>query len=137
MSYTFDFDSTNRILRCRFEGRVTDEEFTDYLLTVWRHVALTGPRGGITDLSAVTFFDVSCETIRMLASWSPVVPPIGIPRVILAPSDHIFELAHMFEIEAVITRPNLRVVRTWNETCAILGVQESYFEPIQAVGKPS
>lgn len=131
MSYRLDFDSTNRILRCRFWGRVSDEEFANYLQTVWQYVALTRPRGGITDLSAVTSFDVTVETIRTLASWQPVVPPMGRPRVILTASDHIFGMARMFEMEAEVTRPNLHVVRTWQEACAILGVPELHFEPIQ------
>jgi hypothetical protein len=136
MSYNFDFDSTNRILRCRFEGRVTDEELTNYLLTVWRYDALTGPRGGITDLSAVTSFEITRERLRTLASWSPVVPPLGRPRVVLATSDYIFEMARFFAVEAEITRPKLHAVRTWNEAGAILSVQEFHFEPIQTDGKP-
>jgi hypothetical protein len=130
MSYKFDFDSTNRILRCRFEGRVTDEELANYLRIVGQYVALTGPRGGMTDLSAVTSFEVTFEAIRTLASWLPVVPPMGRPRVILAPPDHIFWIARMFEVEAEVTRPNLYVVRTLKEARAILGAQEFHFEPI-------
>jgi hypothetical protein len=137
MPYKFDFDSTNRILRCRFEGRVTDEELANYLRIVGQYVALTGPRGGVTDLSAVTTFEVTFETIRTLASWQPAVPPMGRPRVILTASDHIFGMARMFEIEAEVTRPNLHVVRTLKEACAILCVQEFNFEPLQVEGKPS
>lgn len=136
MSYHFDFDSTSRILRCRFEGRLTAEELTNYLRTVGQYVALVRPRGGITDLSAVTSFDVTLETIRTLAWRPPAVPLMGRPRVILAASDQVFGMARMFEIEAEITRPNLHVVRTLNEACAILGVQEFDFEPIQTEGKP-
>jgi hypothetical protein len=132
MSYQFDFDSTNRILRCQFEGRVTDEELTNYLRIVGQYVALTGPRGGITDLSAVASWEVTPETLRTLASVPPGVPPMGRPRVVLAVSDYIFGMVRMFEIEADITRPNLHVVRTWKEAGAILGVQEFRFKPIQA-----
>jgi hypothetical protein len=135
--YTFDFDSTNLILRCRFEGRVTDAEFTNYLRGVGRYIALTGPRGGITDLSAVTAFEVAVETIRTLASWLPAVPALGRPRVILTASNQVFGMARLFQFEAEITRPNLHVVRTLNEARAILGVQEFHFEPIQAEGKPA
>ena len=137
MSYKFDFDSTSRILRCRFEGRVTDDELTNYLRIVGQYVALTGPRGGVTDLSAVTSFEATSETIRTLARLPPAVPQMGRPRVILTASDHIFGLARMFEIAAEPMRPNLHVVRTLKEACAILGVQEFQFEPIQTEGKPS
>jgi hypothetical protein len=137
MSYQFDFDSTNRILRCGFEGRVTDEELTNYLRIVGQYVALTFPRGGVTDLSAVTSWEVTPETLRTLAHVPPGVPPMGRPRVVLADSDYIFGMVRMFEIEADIMRPNLHVVRTWKEAGAILGVQEFHFEPIQTEGKPS
>jgi hypothetical protein len=131
MSYKFDFDSTNRILRCRFAGPVTAEEFTNYLRTVGRYVALTSPRGGVTDLSAVSTFDVSIDAIHRLAGVKPSVPRIDHPRVILTASDRTFWAARMFEIEAEAIRPNLHVVRTWNEAGAILGVRKFHFEPIQ------
>jgi hypothetical protein len=136
MSYHFDFDSTNRILRCRFNGHVTGDEFGDYLQVVAEYVARTRPRGGVTDLSAVTSFDVTFEKIRALANRPPAVSLKGHPRVIVASSDHVFGLARMFEAEAEVTRPNLHVVRTLREARAILGVEELHFEPIQAKGEP-
>jgi hypothetical protein len=51
MPFAFDFDSAHRILRCRFRGRVTDEELTKYLRIVGQYVTLIRPRGGITDFS--------------------------------------------------------------------------------------
>jgi len=129
MSFKFDFDSTNRILRCRFEGRVTNEEFTNYLRIVGQYIALTLPRGGITDLSAVDSWEVTAETLLMLAGVPPAVPPMGRPRVILAASDYIFRMARMFELHAELLRPNLHAARTLKEASAILGVQEFYFEP--------
>jgi hypothetical protein len=130
MSYRFDYDSTNRILRCRFEGRLTAEELANYLRIVGQYVAQTGPRGGITDLSAVTFIKATPEGVRRLANLKPAVPLMNRPRVVLAPSDYTYGMARMFEIEAVDVRPNLHVVRTLKEAQAILGVQEFRFEPI-------
>ena len=135
MPYRFDFDPTNRILRCRFSGHVTGDEFGDYLQVVGEYVVRTRPRGGVTDLSAVTSFDVTLEKIQALANRPPAVP-LKHPRVIVASSDHVFGLARMFEIEAEGTRPNLHVVRTLREARAILGVQELHFEPIQTKKKP-
>lgn len=132
MSYKFDFDSTNRILRCRFEGRVTADELRNYLRIVGDYVTQTSARGGVTDLSAVTTIQATPEAIRRLASVRPAVPLMDRPRVILAASDHVYGFARMFEIEAEDARPNLHVVRTWNEAGAILGVQEFHFDPIQA-----
>ena len=131
MPYKVDFDPANRILRCRFEGRVTDDEFTDFSVSVARYVAQTNPRGGISDLSAVTSWEVTGRTIRMLASRPPGVPPITRHRVFIAPSDQIFEMMRTFQHEAEVTRPNMHVVRTINEALAILGVSEFNFEPIE------
>jgi hypothetical protein len=136
MPHTFDYDSTNRVLRCRFAGRVTAQEFANYLRTVGQYVALTSPRGGVTDLSAVSSFDVSIDAIHRLAGVKPSVPQIDHPRVILTSSNRIFWTARMFEIEAESVRPNLHVVRTWNEAGAILGVRKFHFEPIQLQGEP-
>ncbi len=130
MSYTFDFDSTNRILRCRFEGDVTDEEFAEYLQIVGQYVSLTGPRGGVTDLSAVTSIQTTFEAVRRLANVQPAVPLLGRPRVVVAASDHVYGIARMFEIESENMRPNLHVVRTWDEAGAILGVQKFQFKPL-------
>ena len=136
MSYQFDFDSTNRILRGRFEGRITAEELTDYLETVGHYIARTDPRGGVTDLSAVTTIEATFDAIRGLASLKPTVPLLDRTRVVLAASDHVYGIARMFEIEAEFTWPDLHVVRTWNEAGAILGVREFHFAPIQTEWKP-
>ena len=132
MPYQFDFDSNHRILRCQFEGRVTNEEFAQHLPTTWQHVARLDPRGGITDLSLITSWEVTLEKLRALARVQPLVRLMGRPIVMLATSDHIFGLARMFEVESENTRRNLHVVRTWKEAGAILGVQEFHFEPIPA-----
>lgn len=130
MPYKFDFDSNHRILRCQFEGRVTNEEFAEYLPATWQQVARTDPRGGITDLFSVTSWEVTPEALRALARWQPPVRLSGRPIVILATSDLIVGMARMFEIESENTRRNMHVVRTWKEAGAILGVQEFHFEPI-------
>lgn len=137
MSYQFDFDSSNRILRCRFRGRVADEDLTNYLRIVGHYVTLTLPRGGVTDLSAVISWEVTTEKLRTLAALPPGVPPMGRPRVILTADDYIFGMARMFEIEADIRRSNLHVVRTWREARAILGVEQFHFEPLPIEGTHS
>lgn len=130
MAYHFDFDSTNRILRGRFEAAVTDDEFRRYLQVTWKYVAWTAPVAGITDLSGVTSWEVTAETLHTLGSMPPGVRPRGWRRIVLATSDRIFEMMRIFERHAQITRPNLHVVRTMNEARAILGVQKLHFEAI-------
>ena len=130
MAYSFEFDSTNRILRCRLVERVDDEELTNFYRMAAEYVALTDPHAGITDFSAVTSFEVTAETVRMLAKLTPAMPQTSRPRVIVAASDHIFGMARMFEFEGEATRPNLHVVRTLSEAWAILGIQQPQFGPI-------
>jgi hypothetical protein len=131
MSCHFEFDSTNRILRCRIEGRVADETLKKYYGLAAKFVALNAPCAGIFDMSAVTYFNVSPDTIRELANLPPAVADPNRPRFIVAASAHIFGMARMFELQGQSTRPNLHVVRTANEVWVILGVQEPHFEPIQ------
>jgi hypothetical protein len=128
--YHFEFDATNRILGCRFDGRVTDEALKECYRLAAEYVAETDPRAAVIDLSAVTSFEVSPETIHELAKSAPVVPDPGRPRCIVAPSPTIFGMMRMFEIEGEVTRPNLHVVRTPDEAWAILGVQGSQFKPL-------
>jgi hypothetical protein len=131
MAYNIDFDPANRILRSRFEERVTDDEFVRFSLTVGNFVALTRPRGGVSDTTAVTSWEVSPEALQIVANRPPGVPPLGRPRVVVAPSSHIFGMMRYFAREAEVTRPNMHVVRTMREALAIFGVRELHFKPIQ------
>ena len=130
--YEFDFDSTNRILRCRFEGRVTDEALKEFFSLATDYATRIDPRGAVADLSAVTSFEVSPQTIRELAKSAPALRNPDRPRCIVAPSPQIFGLVRMFEIAGEATRPNLHVVRTIEEAWAILDVQSPQFLPLPA-----
>jgi hypothetical protein len=132
MPHQFDFDSTNRILRCRLDGRVTDEELYGCYQEIEAYSTETDPLAGIMDFSGVTSLDVSPKTIRDLARLPPAMPNPARPRVLVAISPPVFGLARMFELHGQDTRPNLHVVRTEKETFAILGIQGAKFEPIRA-----
>ncbi len=131
MPHQFDFDPTNRILRCRLEGRVTDEELYGCYRDIEGYSAQTDPLAGIIDFSGVTSLDVSPKTIRDLARLPPAMPNPARPRVLVAVSPPVFGLARMFELHGQDTRPNLHVVRTEKEMFAILGIQSAQFEPIR------
>jgi hypothetical protein len=127
-----EFDSANRILRFRLEGTVTDESISECYRVIEKYAALTAPSTGILDLSAVTLFQVSPETIRKLADLPPAISDPKLPRVIIAPSPHVFGIARMFEIQGQDTRRRLHVVSTDKEAFAILGILEPHFEPVQS-----
>ena len=130
--YNFEFDAANRILRCWFERRVTDEALKECYRLAAKHAVQTEPRAAIYDLSAVTSFEVSAETIRELAKSALIMAERNRLHCIVAPSPEIFGLMRMFEIEGEVTRSNLHVVRTLEEVRAILGVQEFQYEPLVA-----
>jgi hypothetical protein len=132
MSCQFDFDPRNRILRCRLKGHITDDVLKEYYRDVAAYAAQTDPSGGVMDMSAVTSFEVSAQTVRELARSAPALPDPNHVRVIVAPTDHIFGIARLFQFEGDSMRPNLHVVRTLLETWVLLGVQNPRFEPLQA-----
>jgi hypothetical protein len=131
MPYHFEFDSAQRILRCRLEGRVTDEELRQYYRDAAVCAARTDPLAGILDMSGVASLDVSPNTIRELAKLPPAMPNPDRPRVVIATSPPVFGVARMFELQGQDTRPNFHVVATEKEAFAILGVQDAKFEAIQ------
>jgi hypothetical protein len=82
------------------------------------------------DFSAVTAFRLSSELIRQLAQQEPCMPdPASRPRVIVAPTNHEFGLARMFQILGESARPLLSVVHTLDEALAPLGTPFAHLEP--------
>ena len=57
MPYLFEFNSTNRIIRCRYDGPMNDENLRGYYEDAPRYVAAHAPCSGIFDMVAVTSFD--------------------------------------------------------------------------------
>ena len=127
MPYYFEIDSTERIARCRFEGRLTDEELRKCYQTASEIVALRDPRAGIIDLSAIKSYEVSSRTIHKLAKSPPIMPKADCVRVIVAAPLHIYGMARIFMFVGRQTRPNLHVVRFEEEAWAILGVSKPQF----------
>ena len=131
MAYQVDFEPIHRILRCRLGGHVTDDELRQYYRLAGDHVAQAEPLAGILDLTDVTSFDVSPDTIRHLARSRSPFPNPDHPRIVIAPSSAVFGFARMFEMEGQEKRPNLHVVRSEKEAFAILGVRDADFAPVQ------
>jgi hypothetical protein len=133
MAFSFDFDLTNGILRCRLSGRVTDEVLLDFFRAGAEHALRTHPKTGIVDLSEVTSFEASTRTIEHLAVSRPVLSDPRLVRIVIAPSLEIYGMMRMFEIESEEVRPNLHVVHTEQEAWEILGAHNPKFEPLEAV----
>jgi hypothetical protein len=130
MSYQIDFDAKNRILRARFQGRVTDDDLKDVYRFGQENVARFDPLSGITDFSGVTAVAFSPQTMRELAHTKPIMPDPNRPVIFVAPTPDLFGMARMFELESAEARPNLRVVRTPEQAYQILNVREPQFAPV-------
>jgi hypothetical protein len=130
MPYQIDFDATNRILRARFQGRVTDDDLKDVYRLGEENVARFDPLSGITDFSGVTAVAFSSQTMRELARTKPIMPDPSRPVIFVAPTPDLFGMARMFELEGAEVRPNLRVVHTPEEAYQILNIREPQFATV-------
>jgi hypothetical protein len=83
-NFRFEFDSANRILLARFEGRLTDELLQEFYRAAGKYWTATNPRAGIADYSSVTEVAASAEVIRQLANQNPTADVDGCPRLIVA-----------------------------------------------------
>ena len=130
MPYQIDFDTTNRILRACFKGRVTDDDLREVYRFGQEHVARFDPLSGITDFSEATEVAFSPQTMRDLARTKPIMPDPSRPVIFVAPTPDLFGMARMFELEGAESRPNLHVVHTAEQAYQILKVQDPQFAPV-------
>ena len=130
MSCTFDFDSTNRILRSRLAGQVSDEEFIDFYRGISRRVIHLSPSAGVVDLSGVTSFDVSVQVMSALATLPSVVQDSNFLRIVIAPSSETSAMMRMFGTAAGQAHPNVKVVQTEQDAWALLSVTAPRFYPL-------
>ena len=132
MGFMMSFDARNNLLRMTLEGRVTDAILSDSYATAAKYVAANPPCRGIWNFSDVTQFEVSTDTIQGLARSSPIILS-GHMRVIVAPQDHLYGMARMFQILGQETRSDLHVVRTMDEAYRLLQVESPEFGPVNGV----
>ena len=130
MPYQIDYDPTNRILRARFKGRVTDEDLREVYRFGQENITRFDPLSGITDFSEATEVAFSPQTMRDLARIKPIMPDPSRPVIFVAPTPDLFGMARMFELQGAEARPNLRVVHTAEEAYRILNVQSPQFAPV-------
>jgi len=127
MPCRFDFDLTFGILRCQLAGPVTDEVLQEFFQLGARYARRTHPVAGVVDLSEVTSFEVSAETIAQVARTAPALSDPELQRIVIAPTPHLFEMMRLFATQGRETRPNLHVVRTEQEAWEIIRVRNPQF----------
>jgi hypothetical protein len=131
MGFRFEFDSANRILLARVEGRLSDALLAECYEAIRKYSTSTDARTGIFEFSAVSEFAISTESIRRLARLEPAMPDATERIRIIAVSDtHGFGLARMFQLTGEPTRPMLQVVHTLEQALAAIGVRSPHFEPL-------
>ena len=74
MSYRFDYDATSGLLQGSLAGRVTSEELLDYYRLAMKCARLKRPRSGVIDMSGITSFEASPQTVREFAAMTPIIP---------------------------------------------------------------
>jgi hypothetical protein len=123
MPYRFDFDPTNRILRGRILGPITDEQLKRFYRDMREYLGLMNPRAAVADFSLVTHVTVTRETVLLLADSTPPSSGPRRPYVVIAGSPLLFGLARMFELALQDTCADVHVVMTEQEAWAILGLR--------------
>ena len=129
MGYFFEFDAANNVLRCCWEGQVTDDLLMEFYSGATKVVGARPSCRGIVDFSGVAAFDVSSDTLKRLAT---LPTPLGVESMLLivAPKDVVYGLSRMFSIHSEQTRPNLQIVRTMDEAFSVLGIASPQFSRV-------
>jgi len=129
MALRAQFDRVNKVLLLQLEGQLTDESVAEFYSAIRKYWTAAGASKGIVDFSSVTEFALSSAFIRELAKREPCMPDAASrPRVIIASETHVFGLSRMYQIMGESTTPLLKVVHTFDEAVAELGIQSPHFE---------
>jgi len=131
MPHHFEFDAEHRILLVVMEGDIDGPEIIQIDREMRAQIQLTQPLVGISDLTAVTRFNVPGEIIRSLARQKPAPFPPETPRFIVASSDLLFGMMRMYELAADRPEGKLTVVRRMEDVLASLGLQAAKFERLE------
>jgi hypothetical protein len=131
MAFSFAYDSANRVLLAKFEGRITDETILEFYDLAKRLIA-SAPRlrGTIVDFSPVAEFAVRPETIREVAWSPPIDPEASRPFVAVAPTAQVFDVMWILPTEGHETRPNFHLVKSMEHAYAIVGITSAKFETL-------
>lgn len=128
MPFRFEFDDEHKILLVLGEGEIRDPDVLSINGVIASYVERLHPAAGISDLSAVTKFEVSAESMRTAAQRPPY--PKGTPRFVVAPQDHLYGMARMYELSETKSGGTLRIVRNRQQALDALGVKDPEFKPV-------
>ena len=129
MPYHFEFDAEHKVMLVVLEGEVNEQEIAGMDDDIRAQAVGLKPLAAITDFSLITAFNVGSGSMREAAN-KPSPYPAEMPRFIVAPRDHLFGMARMYETFAERPDGKLRVVRSREEALAVLGAQNPRFEKV-------
>jgi hypothetical protein len=128
-NFHFEYDAEHEVFVVRMHGAITDDIFKASYAATPRHVEGRHVRAAVTDLSDVKSYDVSAAAMREVSRLPPLFPD-PTPRWVVAPQDHIFGMARMFQMLSPTGRDMLHVVRSVREAYDALGVTSPHFEQL-------
>jgi len=126
MPYYFELDDRHRILLVVAYGDIGENELRELYFDIRRRKDEEQSLTGILDFTEVMAFDIRSQVIRELAAYPPNFADPTL-RAVVAPTDHLFAMARMFQFIGFETREQLHVVRTLDEALTLLGAEDAQF----------
>ncbi len=111
MPAVLKIDPQRRIVLSTFHGHITGEDIVRHQDVIHADPHFQSNFADVVDLSSMSIADVQETALRTLAGTRSIFDS-GVPHVIIAPADLLYELALKFRDLAQKSRPNLHVVRT-------------------------
>jgi hypothetical protein len=97
MSTSFRIDTSNGVIFTACRERVDDQEVLDYLRAVAQHPDYCPTFKHLIDCTQIALFDVSADLARSVAQRK--LFSSASRCAIVAPQDHIYGMARMFELQ--------------------------------------
>lgn len=114
-------DREKRLVYSSFYGEVIDDDLLRLFSTIPSHPDFDPSFSEIEDFRKVTKVSISTLVVKTISRKERVFDAEA-KQAIIAPRNHMFGMARMFQILAEETRPNMAVVRTMAEACEFLGI---------------
>jgi hypothetical protein len=122
MPLTIEINTTARTVHSKFTGAINESEVHAVVEHLAQRPDFDPTFSHIIDFSAVSSASVSTNFIRVLAQEKPLFDREA-RQIVVAPQAHMFALARMAQILRERQLPNIQVVRSLHEACAILGIE--------------
>ncbi len=131
MTCSFGFECNSRILLAIVGGSLEDADLLEILDSLQRQAKALAASAVILDYSDVTSVNLSPQGI-WAASQVPSPSLESTPRYLVAPQEHLYGFARMFQMMGGRSHDTFHVVRSADEALLALGIPNPLFEPVDA-----